>query len=266
VFCYGKAKVSFLLLIMGLLLGTTGMARAGYQPTSTDPPDWYTQASDDGLSINGVGSDTVTAFVNAVGALARQMDPNVNRMSEGYGEKSQEKLVRVLAEATFDSVAVHSMSQHYQYRSRGAFSGESDLRRMVRIVLPSDGDTICEYKSYLEEIQSDISTTYIAKPDPEYCTPQKLEKALARRGIRLVRSEPRLVRHYVQIRYQKDPVRDFGKETRSDSSPGLRLEERSLKKNKKAMEKDMEENLEDVRRDRESSDTESRSNQSGNDE
>ncbi len=257
----------FLVLTFGLVFVCTNNVLAGYQPTSTDPPDWYTQSSDDGLTINAVGSDTVTGFINSVGALARHMDPNVNRMSENYGEKSQERLVRVLAEASFDSVNIHSMSQHYRYRSRGSYSGESDLRRMVRIQMPiGEGDTICEYKSYLEEVQSDISTSYVALPNPEDCTIQKLEQKLGREGIQLVRSESRLVRHYVQIRFRKNPIQKAGKSSEDDTGSNLSLGERSLRANKKAMEQSMEENLQEVRENRSSPDTEDTSSKSSIDE
>lgn len=252
-----RQKVPFLLIFGVILFGTPSIALSEYEPTSTEAPEWYTQTSDEGLSINAVGSDTVTGFMNAVGALARQLDPNVNRMSEGYGEQSQENLVRVLAETSFDSVSVHSMSQHYRYQSRDAYSGESDLRRLVRITFPLEGDTTCEYKSYLQEIQNDISNSFTANPDPKVCTPKKLENTLARQGIQIVRSEPRLVRHYVQIRMQSKPVKSTNNQSPKDSSSRMKLKNRSLQENKEAMEEDMEQNLDELRQNRINSEKES---------
>lgn len=232
--------------------------RADYESPSADPPEWYTRTASDGLFVNGVGSDTASGFVTALGALARRMDPNVERVSEELEGSSREKMTRVLAEASFDTVDVTSMSQYYTYRTGSAYSGRSDLRRIVRVEFPLTGDTTCEYRSYLEEIQSEVGTSYRFRP--EECDWELLEKTMAHRGIRIVRSEPRLVRHYVRVRVQEGPVninRNADTAT-GDTASGKPLGELSLRGNKKTMEREMERNLRDLRR----SDTEARNDTS----
>lgn len=197
----------------------------------------------------GVGSDTVSGFVNALGALARRMDPHVERMSEELEDSSREKMTRVLTEASFDTVDVTSMSQYFTYRTGSAYSGRSDLRRIVRVKFPLTGDTTCEYRSYLEEIQSEVGTSYRSRP--EECDRELLEETLARQGIRIVRSEPRLLRHYVRIRCQDGPVninRNTDTATGENTTSRRTLGERSLRENKKAMERRMERNLRELRR------------------
>jgi hypothetical protein len=175
-------------------------------------PDWYLQTGLAQNKVTAMGKSEIKALLNGLGRLTENLDSNMEKMGEGYGEKLAQKKHRLYARYEFEEFDVATQTQIYREIN---FKDETSTfhQKMVRVKTDRE-DTPLRIFYYLETLQGDISSACWVEPDTGSTeeTLKTLKTLCKESQINIARTEKIKNNYFVLLHYIPE-IRNNGSDT-----------------------------------------------------
>ncbi len=171
------------------------------QAAKVDLPNWFLQGGDAQNEVTAMGETKLKALLNGLGSLTENLDPNVEKLREAYGNKLTQKSTRLLSRYQFGKLKVATQTEIYR-KVTSTDETRTFQQKIVRVCFPA-ADTTCKVFYYVEELHGDISSVCEVRPDT--FSKKKILKILRelfkQAGLQVKRLESTDCRCYALIQY-----------------------------------------------------------------